>query len=298
MCATWDPNILNELVSCLHDNRLILFTGAGISARFGYPCWSDLGRIVIEACIADAPLIETKNKLRSMQKNYEPLKSLDFLMRHYPISSPKIISSQFRLDPIKIDKKAYEQKFLVDFLNLGFRGYLTTNVDTSLSYLTGKNREGTPSVFSCPTRPPQVEELDKSDCFVVYLHGNIHDSNTMAFTKKQYGQIYSQQFETLLKKLVDRYRFLFVGISFRDAYLEHVLHKSLKNTRCYAILPEDNPDYREVEESDFSDNLNTTPIFYKKQNGPENEHQGFEDLIRQFVNASQLPDISEATFGT
>src|SRR2546423_8103913 len=117
-----DDNRVQRLVAHLRAQRLVLFAGAGMSKRLGYPLWAEFletleGELGVEVDPRPASLLEWCEQIK---RRFEAAHRLDDYHAH--------IERTFGRN----GGAPYDQLHLA-LARLGFRGLVTTNFDPALA---------------------------------------------------------------------------------------------------------------------------------------------------------------------
>ncbi|MFN7954961.1 MAG: SIR2 family protein, partial [bacterium] len=226
-------SVSQALASACHDGELLLFTGAGVSARAGGKTWT--GILLSLADWAETYEPDLANLMRSRVKAGQLLQAATLFRR--VLNAPEGEKSTALTDLFAL--KHYDWRSLMSLASLPIAGIVSTNYDASLleawkQILVQRDQE-TP------------HEIDKShtnnaawvkDPFYLFLHGRgqlaLHAAE-MVFDERDYERTYNDPaFTDGLLNLLSHRRLAFLGFSFTDPAILAIL-KSWRELRGTAF---------------------------------------------------------------
>lgn len=180
------PKIPNEIIDAIDDHRLIIFTGAGLSALFGYPLWRKFALDLVNECCS-------KNILSLSEKEYldnSSLTSMQIITIAYNRLLKKLgkeEANKIFLSCLKFEESEEKDniiKKISRFLSHYNCPIITTNADLSLDKTL---------YFNCYDNVENFFEWDKETKLkrIIHLHGSIEKFESLIFTSEQYAEAYS-----------------------------------------------------------------------------------------------------------
>jgi len=223
---------VSEYVAAIHDQNAAVFAGAGLSIPAGSVNWKGLLRDIARDVGLD---VDQETDLVAVAQYHLNEQGTRHKLNQALVSE---FSARARLT------KNHEI-----LASLPIRVYWTTNYDTLIEdALTAAGK--TPDVKSTPVN--LTTTAPKRDAVVYKMHGDVSQPDKAVVTRddyEQYGRDRSLFSTALQGDLVSR-TFLFVGFSFSDPNLEHVMSRVRvllgKNVRTHYCL------MRRVQRRDFS----------------------------------------------
>ncbi|MBT3223179.1 MAG: SIR2 family protein, partial [Proteobacteria bacterium] len=214
---------LEELVHEIEDGRCIAFVGAGFSFPAKLKGWMDLLKAATEHVPANArnrPAIE--DTLSKEKASHRELEAAGQLIQDAlgPARFREAVSQA-----LKVDNDALPEAYLRrrrSLLQVPFYAILTTNFDPLLS-----GKLPTPSTYRRLLRGPPRGPWDRrywpghGDPEVVQLHGKV-GTEQLVFARRDYRELLfaNPGYLTFLKALFATKTVVFMGFSFRDAYVD------------------------------------------------------------------------------
>ena len=266
------PDIPEEALNALRDNRLVLFCGAGISTATGLPNFFNLVKSTYGELGQGAEFEELKGRIpldKLLQKLEEKLTSPAVMREKVIEILSKDVPKGGSLDV---------HKALLDLSRIDFGKYrlITTNFDNRFdeaAKILGVN----PDIKVAPSLPVPSQSEWKS---IAYLHGKITaDDDTgknLILTSADFGRAYLRDrwASRFVTELLRNFHILFVGYSVGDPVLDYLLkaaevetRKDNEHGRAWAFAP-----YTDGKKDDAVANWkfkSATPIWYSDKNNHE-----------------------------
>jgi hypothetical protein len=203
--------IWNRLGRAYYHRELVLFAGAGLSVGAKLPSWKAL----LESCIDEAK-----------KQDADVAEPLDFLKEKKFIEAFTALKREWgatefnrfirnELDDAKSKAIPSTHEFIRQ-MEGRLRGVVTTNLDR----LMERTFEGRWPDFSKP--PGNIAQMER---FIFKPHGQLHDSKSWVFCRKDYDKVMfgEKDAASALQTLFRASKFLFIGFSFSDDNIEHLL---------------------------------------------------------------------------
>lgn len=199
---------LDQLVSCLIDNSVVPFIGAGVSVSGGFPTWKDHLRQQGKTAGIDAAVIEAhlaKGEFEAVIETIETTRGLD------------VFAQEIR-DAFSKTGKLEAMTLLIS--ELFSDTLITTNYDRLLeqAYDIGPGDEV--QVINGTTA---MENPEPDKVTVIKLHGDIQSPNRCILGKKQYDEAYGETDLDLTRPIPKLLRYhyttsslLFIGCSLNN----------------------------------------------------------------------------------
>lgn len=243
-------------------DSVILFAGAGVSVRAGLPTWGGL-----------------LEKLALICKSHQP-KLCDAIIesverKRYVAAATQYMSADIlkadKYDAIRKLLVGYEVEKLFCLADLPFKGAVTTNYDRALLDAFAKQRKSAPIDYFHPD--PSIGSIPfEKEFFVGRLHGRVENIDSIVLDEMSYRELRNNKaYEDALRDIFSRHNLLFIGFSFFDPAIEHVLSKisstvsTIQSGRHLALLPSDSQAMFVREFSDRNIRVET----YSPDNGHE-----------------------------
>ena len=252
------PQIPQEIIDAVTDDKLAIFFGAGTSRSIGCCSWSELAETLVNKCYPEEK--EDNPSSLSISSLSISSSSIDTCERDIfsEIKDPKKIITicQCILDKNNSSNIFYETvndslKVDLDLLDgqniytelYGLRGlFITTNIDTHF------DDRFDPSNIICRKEEITEDDIDKSKLY--HIHGSIVDRDSVVLTLKNYFDRYSDpKFMAFLRKIFDEKVILFIGYGLSEfEVLDFLFTKSQDSLpgrkKHFILLP-----YRENEDT-------------------------------------------------
>ena len=305
MVAKWPSLALPKLVQAITDGKCVAFIGAGLSRDAGFPGWAGLTMRLASLC-ADLKRYnqEFLSEVHRLAETTD-LRLIEWLQRAH------FSDYQWLLEDIfPTDISSYEHtKTHRLMLQLGFRGYVTTNYDLCLESAAAHEGE---HVVSCSYADlDSAAILNPSNKFICHIHGRAASQDELIITPSDYYEVYSQtNLRKTLESLFSEYSALFVGYSFRDYEIRNILENLAhayrdasrwRNAREHFAVLGKQPDdtCTELREQLDADMLKTRAIYYtaypledRDRYGEREDHRELHELLvelKQAVDSSITP---------
>lgn len=290
------PDIPEETLNALRDNRLVLFCGAGISLASGLPDFAGLVKSVRKALDLDVNDEFHGSEHLGLDKQ--------LMLMEGKLTDPSIM----RKEVVKILSKDIPNeeclnthKALLDLSRIGSGDYrlITTNFDNrfdeaSKALGVGVDIEIAPRL-SVP-KPHRWKSL-------TYLHGKITDGDksgaSLILTSSDFGQAYltDRWASRFVTELLRNFHVLFVGYSVGDPVLGYILDavaaeksKGGDYGRVWAFAPYD---YGEQQKQKLIwESKSVTPILYFS----ENAHELLNKTLVQWAEDKKNPIKSRINY--
>jgi hypothetical protein len=221
---------VHDYVAAIHDQNAAVFAGAGLSIPAGFVNWKGLLRHIARDVGLD---VDQETDLVAVAQYH-----LNEQGRH---KINQALVSEF-------SSRAKLTKNHEILASLPIRTYWTTNYDTLIEDAL-KAASKTPDVKSTPAN--LTTTAPKRDAVVYKMHGDVSQPDKAVVTRDDYEQ-YSrdrQLFSTALQGDLVSKTFLFIGFSFSDPNLDHVMSRVRvllgQNVRTHYCL------MRRVQRKDF-----------------------------------------------
>ncbi len=179
------PDIPREIINAIDNHNLLIFVGAGLSALFGYPLWSEFGKKLLDHCV-ELEAIERSEKNVILNSNFTPMQVVSIA---YKKLKDKIGEKKAQKIIIRDLKPKAKKKYsdlveeIANYLVKYNSPILTTNADLSLDSSKPFQRKKIINNCKC-----EIKSFDYIDLF--HIHGSIKDFESMVFTSKQYAEAY------------------------------------------------------------------------------------------------------------
>ncbi len=294
--------IVKEEESC------IIFVGAGLSRKLGYPDWKAmllrLARETVD-CHNMPPVTRTRIQGSIEAENKEELfKVSNAIFNNCEREFYESISSMF--SPKEIN---YHQAHLtlIELLNDHLKGIITTNLDTCLeSARDAKQKSGIVETVSID----DFNDQDKKSIF--HIHGLRDDTSHWVICPFQYGDLYRGEFIQKLEGLMSQHTVLYLGTGLEDREIKNIRYSracvSIPRNKAiypaikyhYAVVPNQEGYDSNEEYFDFLDNHKIKSIHYDviddgkvDEYGSVKNHEKLFDIIEKLHNeCSKLTDKS------
>jgi hypothetical protein len=226
-----DPDTYRELIDAIKNRNCVVFVGAGLSVKAGYPSWETLMKSALEKLRPYCDEGENTT-LKNWLDAGEFLKIASFFRgKLSQFECTEFLKKTFINDSIK----PTEDHTLI--VNLPFPFIITSNYDKLIedSYSASHNNKA-PIVKTYKALDLGGLNIENR-FYVLYSHGHIDDPVSIVWTEQQYNDLkhnnpaYQNFFNTLLSSKI----LLFVGYSLRDPDLR--LFRECLNTLLPGQIP-------------------------------------------------------------
>lgn len=225
---------LDEVVDEIWAGRCVAFVGAGFSAAAGLPDWNRL----LMGVAARIPGPEGERLLRALDNAHLRSRQLEAIGQLLQDAlGPDGFREAVREVMGQLDEAALPPAFRARraaLRQLPFRAILTTNFDPLLSGSLTSTETYRSLLREHPTGPwhprywppvsvPVGEDAQGAGPPVVQLHGSV-DHDRIVFARRDYQRLLfgDPAYLSFLRALFATQTILFLGFSFRDAYLNHL----------------------------------------------------------------------------
>ena len=199
----------------------VLFAGAGVSAKAGIPAWGDYLFGLAQVVEPHDP--HTAALMMDMIRN-----------KNYPLAATYYLLSPTMRDvdkykAIRDPLLTYNSTSISALGKLPFKAYVTTNYDRVLHDVYAAEH-GKAALEVHRGDPTLKEVLFTSDFYVARIHGRSEIPYSIVLSKDHFTELVSDQsYIDFLAHLFTRRQVLFVGFSFLDPAIQHVLSVVQKN---------------------------------------------------------------------
>lgn len=247
------PQIPQEIIDAVNDDKLAIFFGAGTSRSIGCSDWKKLAETLVNKCypeekednpsslsISSSSIDTCERKILSEIKDPKKVITICQCILDKNNSSDiffETISESLQPDLDLLDKQnIYTELY-------GLRGlFITTNIDTHFD-----DRFDSSNII-CRKEEIREDNIDKSKLY--HIHGSIVDRDSVVLTVKNYFDRYSDhEFMSFLRKIFDEKVILFIGYGLSEfEVLDFLFTKSQDSLpgrkKHFILLP-----YRENEDT-------------------------------------------------
>lgn len=254
----------------------IAFTGAGVSARAGLPAWKGLTEKLAEG-------LRSKDSLTT-QLMLECVNDGDFTRAYdYFRLSKKMLEGDKQNLLVRL-LSGYESSPLASFAQLPCRACLTTNFDRSVHDAFAVATGIAARDYRFGDQSFKQAQWDEN-FFVARIHGAIEIPESVVLSEQQFQELLkSDVYADLLGAMFMRRNLLFIGFSFYDPAIRHVLSELNKKVgaappgRHMALIPFN-------VQSEFLQRANRLNIEIV-QYDPANDHEALWAGMAKYVQES------------
>jgi NAD-dependent SIR2 family protein deacetylase len=200
--------IPKKLEQKINQNNIVVFVGAGLSCKLGYPNWNSL-LIDILSGISDKEGKSDKYIQALRDEILNPIEILSKISHHKTASIEileRVIRSHEKIEPSKVHEK----------LGILSNKIITTNYDPLLE-------KALPAFEKIVyTNQYKVSRLSKYEQYIFKIHGDIQEPHNCILFPSEYDLQYDKEEKTStfeLKKIISDKSILFVGFSLNDPYI-------------------------------------------------------------------------------
>jgi hypothetical protein len=196
---------IKEYVRAIIEGYAAVFAGAGLSRASGYVNWKDLVRPLAEEIGLD---VNKEHDLVAVAQYYRNERGSRFSINQ------KILN--------EFTKDTMQNKNIEILARLPIKTYWTTNYDELLESALERNNK---KADVKTTQESLANNICDRDAVVYKMHGDVRDPAKTVVTKDDY-EIYGNErplFRTALQGDLISKTFLFIGFSFEDPNLDHIL---------------------------------------------------------------------------
>lgn len=263
----------DKLVECMASGLSIPWCGSGISVESQLPTWADLVLSMIE--VAKTQLTEEQgNELDRLYDRHAYEDIVDYCRG-------AIGEQKHRAFLTAALDRGVPNAIHCAVVRLPVPAILTTNYDRLLEAAVAQTRGMLPRVYTANDASALWERLARREFFILKVHGNITQFDTLIFTSRDYTeQLFGNHpFMAFLKRLVLSHSFLFIGASLLDFYTRRILEETSYMTRGaglphFAILP----NVGSVQSKILLDRYNIQAIPYRLTNEADHKPRILEIL--------------------
>jgi tetratricopeptide (TPR) repeat protein len=267
--------LLPNLIRQFRSSGVVPFIGAGLSAPYNLPQWSELLRNL-------APDEGTRTTVEGLLAAHEYEAAAQLLMG---IKGPRLFQIAFRAAFDGVDIDLTKPSAVRSLARLRHGPIITTNFDRVIE--TVLNHEGCPLDIIVGEAPAKMSDAFQYDTDVLLkVHGDIQDPAGRVLGRQEYEEAYSRWLAVLLRNVATRC-LLFLGCSLKIDRPVQVLADLVRAghglTNHYALLSLPNTaDEIVTRARQLSEECHILPIWY-----PSGDH----DYVRRILDylAGELP---------
>lgn len=280
-CDTMSAANFEELA----ERPFLPFIGAGMSASFGYPAWTDFLRQEIRVYAPEAKRVGLQKMLK--EKQFLPL--ADALDQCTNSSIVSMIRDTFHPSHMRSIEET-ENNYLKLLHKRGVCSYVTTNYDGVIEAHDSRAQMILPT--TCRTIQA-LKDLDRrGQPFLLKLHGTYNDPGSVVLTKKQYQMHYPQDLKApnpaALHYLWTTKVLLFLGCSLEKDYMVKQMFHLAGNSPeiChYAIVEWPKAHRRQAAKRRELMELHIRPIWY-----PQGDHSCVCTILSMLAEGKGGPE--------
>ena len=258
-------DIPNSLLDDLHNNKVVLFAGAGVSRGEPacFPNFKSLTTIIAKSTG------EAKSKSENLEQFLGRLDDRGVEVHH--LAKTQLSREGAKPTPLHRDLlKLYRKDQSIRLV--------TTNFDLLFEQAAKEMSGNTPEVFHAPMLP-FGHQLNG----IIHLHGSICYPDQMVLTDRDFGRAYLREAwaTRFLLDLYDKYTFLFIGYSHSDTVMNYLV-RSLPpkaHSSHYALVA----DSKDADHRHWG-SLEIEMITYPQH---ENDHRELDEVISKLANHVQ-----------
>lgn len=252
----------------------MLFAGAGVSALAGLPDWKNFLLKLAELVRPKDPMVA--NLMTEYVSKGKFTRAAEFFW-----TTDEVLVGDKNAS-IKKLLSTYDSKPLLPLASLPFKGVLTTNFDRSIFEAVAAARKLAPLDYKLGDVSFK-QALFETDLHVARIHGCAEVPSTIILSENQFTRLLeNEDYLELLSQTFLRKSILFLGFSFYDPAIKHVLDQIEKKFgqgapgRHIALLPESNAS----ELIQKAHRLNIEVITY----APTDHHKALWDGIAAYAS--------------
>jgi len=291
------PDIPEEVLNALRDNRLVLFCGAGISRESGLPDFDGLVKTVRQKLDLDA-------------KHYDDSEHLgldkQLMLMEVELPAPSIMRKEvveILSKDIPNEECLNTHKALLDLSKIGPGDYrlITTNFDNRFDKAAEALGIGADMAIEIAPRLSVPKPLGWKS--LTYLHGKITDRDktgaSLILTSADFGQAYltDRWASRFVTELLRNFNVLLVGYSVSDPVLGYILDavaaeksKGGEYGRVWAFTPYARGEQQ--KQKSIWESKSVTPIMYPS----ENNHESLNKTLVQWAADKKNPIQSRINY--
>lgn len=258
------PDIPKQLLSCIKDNKCVLFAGAGTSMDAKIPSWNELVVALVE---------RLKDEYSNLaEKGLEELEKLLCEEKYMVLAAyclRKLGAYEFS-DVLKQKLSCSGKKSLTHEIlgKIPFKAIITTNFDVFFELTNAKN--GNMYKVILPNEMNISEETLEGMLPILKVHGSYDKPESIVLNKAGIRELlfHNPAYIETLKRYFIENTILFYGYSFKDPDIDFVLQSIMADKKGmtrkhYALLP----DVGEIEAEYLLQEYNIQVISYNTESG-------------------------------
>lgn len=239
-------DVHKQILQTAHkEKRLVPFIGAGVSNPFKLPTWSDLLENLNEKYADDCDRHSISKYIKN-QHYWDAITQIKYSGDVDEMTLQKEICNIIKSKANKsIDPESHNY---LDLAKLNSLNYLTTNYD-SLLYEFMPTKSPIAHVLHKTSISTQDFFGGREDPRIWHLHGHVDDYGSIVISKEKYDELYNNgKYIDLFKVLQGNGTFLFIGVSFKDTYIQNIIKNNNINFNSQHFIILDSPTYTEKED--------------------------------------------------
>lgn len=275
--------IIESIRKDYQEGNLIPVIGAGCSKPFDIPDWDELLQEIANRAVLDESYKKVIFEEIKAERFFNALKLLlDKTQMNEEQLQKKVSDIINEIKKPRIKNLSTIDNNYLDILEMQFKTILTFNYDEIIYDIAAPSGcYGKPINIKDFNRPQEIGNTNH----ILYLHGFISSPKTIVLSEKSYNQLYKGKkypYIDLLKGIATSKKFLFVGTSLTDIYINAFMSKLNKDWSVdhYAIM--DNASYSENKKEIERLKIKVLPFDEKK---------GFTSEIRNILSKIQGKEI-------
>lgn len=282
--------IPENLKQKINKNNLVIFVGAGLSCKMGYPDWNSL---ITEILYGISDKEEKSEKYIQALKDgiLNPVEVLNKIS-DYKSESIEILEKSIKSHDSTNPSKVHEKLGLIS------GKIITTNYDSLIEKALPEFEK---IVY---TNQYKVSRISKYEQYIFKIHGDIEEPQHCILFPSEYDLLYEKEEKTAtfeLKKIISDKSVLFTGFSLNDPYVSHLFEYITNlysgfNPNHYIITTEKKKNWPKniipilIENNDDLENCIDKLIEVKNQSTKDEEE--FKEKLIQKTD-SQIIKFSE-----
>ncbi len=210
------------------DKKIVIWTGAGVSANAGLPSWSGLAELM-------------HREFKRTEKNYRSAEhSAACLSKDYPnyFSYCKSLNPQrYRVELVRslgnVRSTPVFARMCAQLKDLRSLKVVSTNVDELL-----ESQILFPQVIQRTDIERLIGALHSEENLLCKLHGTVSSVESLVFTKEEYEELCKDsEYIAALTTLLSETSVVFLGYSLQDAYLVRLLQERVETEKLFGNGP-------------------------------------------------------------
>ena len=212
--------IIEDIKKDYKEGKLIPVIGAGCSTPFGIPDWNGLVKEIANQKLTDDSY---KSVIAKEITKGNFFKSLDLLMSEAKMNEFQLQKQVSTIiQKIKSDNANYKlvNSNYSDIADMKFKTIMTFNYDEIIYDFTPIHYYEKPIPIKDFIEP---QEIGGDRNIILNLHGYVSNPQTIILSKNSYDNLYNEScpYTELLKVLAGTKKFLFLGTSLTDIYINN-----------------------------------------------------------------------------